>query len=45
MTTSSELAATGGQLPDATVWLGLSLLVLGVGLVALRRRRAAVPTV
>lgn len=45
VTTSGELAATGGQLPDATVWLGLSLLVLGVGLVALRRRRAAVPTV
>ena len=45
VTTSGELAATGGPLPDATAWLGLSLLVLGVGLVALRRRRAAVPTV
>lgn len=45
VTTSGELAATGGQLSDATAWLGLSLLVLGVGLVALRRRRAGVPTV
>ena len=45
VTTSDELAATGGQLSDATAWLGLSLLVLGVGLVALRRRRAGVPTV
>lgn len=39
-TTSNELAATGGSTPDATLWLGLSMLVLGAGLVALRRRRA-----
>lgn len=40
--TSGELAATGGHLPDATGWIGLGMLVLGAGLVALRRRRALV---
>ena len=41
-TTSGELAATGGTSPEGTVWLGLALLVLGAGLVVLRRRRTAV---
>ncbi|WP_454117730.1 LPXTG cell wall anchor domain-containing protein [Microbacterium lacticum] len=40
--TSGELVATGGHLPDATGWTGLGMLVLGAGFVALRRRRALV---
>lgn len=39
-TTSNALAATGGTTPDATIWLGLGMLVLGAGLVALRRRQS-----
>ncbi len=41
VSTSGELASTGGTTPDGTIWLGLGMLVLGVGLVALRRRKAA----
>lgn len=39
--TSGALAATGGTMPDGTVWVGLGMLLLGVGLVALRRRAVA----
>ena len=40
--TSGELAATGGQPLDGTVWAGLGLLVLGAALVVARRRRTLV---
>ena len=36
--TSGELAASGGESPYGVVWMGLGMLVLGAGLVALRRR-------
>ena len=36
--TSGQLAATGGETPYGVVWVGLGMLVLGAGLVALRRR-------
>lgn len=38
--TSSELAATGGHLTDGTLWLGAGMLLLGLVLVAPRRRGA-----
>ncbi|MBN9176736.1 MAG: Ig-like domain repeat protein [Microbacterium sp.] len=40
--TSGELAATGGQPQDGTVWFGLGLLVLGAALVVARRRRTLI---
>lgn len=39
--TSGALAATGGTMPDGTVWVGLGMLLLGAGLVAIRRRTMA----
>ncbi|MDX2377500.1 HtaA domain-containing protein [Microbacterium sp. LRZ72] len=37
-TTSGDLASTGGDSPFPAAWLGLGMLLLGVSLVALRRR-------
>ncbi|WP_234057969.1 HtaA domain-containing protein [Microbacterium sp. NFH-22A-Y] len=43
--TSGALAATGGTMPGGTVWVGLGMLLLGAGLVAIRRRTMADRTV
>ncbi len=40
-TTDGTLAVTGGSDANGALWIGLTMLVVGVGAVALRRRRVA----
>ncbi|MFT4212467.1 MAG: HtaA domain-containing protein, partial [Microbacterium sp.] len=40
-TTDGTLASTGGSDANGMLWIGLTMMALGVGAVALRRRRAA----